>query len=62
VADARKRRGLTQQRLAELAQISFDTVKEIEQGRRTRVKAETWDRLCEVLGVESLEGLSLYGA
>lgn len=51
VRNARKRRGLSQQELAELSGVSVSLIRKLEQGERTDVRMETLRRLAVALEV-----------
>lgn len=55
--EARLRRHLTQQRLAEMSGKSIATVRDLEQGKRRTVQRRTWDAFCEVLNVPGFSDL-----
>lgn len=47
----REARGLSQQRLGELAAVRQATISELESGKKQRLDFEILDRLCTALGV-----------
>ncbi|MER7790097.1 helix-turn-helix transcriptional regulator [Streptomyces sp. NPDC097640] len=49
----RERRGLTQEQLAELANVSVDTVRKLEQNRRLTARLSTLNQLARALDVET---------
>lgn len=53
IAGCRKRRGLTQEQLAELAGIAVDTLCRLEQGRRSSARLSTLQKLAYALGVDT---------
>lgn len=53
IKDQRARRGLTQEALAEAAQVSRAVVSRLEQGKPHAVQTDTIERLLKALGVES---------
>jgi DNA-binding XRE family transcriptional regulator len=59
VAEARARRGWTQERLARLANLSIETVRAVEQGQRAYVRRSTHDKLCHALGEVGFAGLAV---
>src|SRR5215510_16452594 len=48
----RRAAGLTQQELADLAQVSLGTVRDLEQGRTHRPRRDSMTRLAGVLGLD----------
>lgn len=56
--EARRAADQTQQELAERTRLSIATIRDLEQGHRTTIRARTLLKLCEALGVDPDRGFS----